>query len=212
MPIAPNLIRVAEIVMRGVIGAGGGDSVKTNFVFHYRRTAVAVNANKAALEGAFNTAIAVPIAAALNERWEASLHDVRWVDDAEDPYTSIAATELGLIVGDSLSSFEAAYLLTRTALRGRFYRGSKHFSPLSESDVGDDVWNAGCLTRLNTIATAMATPLVDSTTNTWNLCVLSRTKSQLKFNPTTVVANDVTQVIVRSNIGTMNSRKIRSIY
>ena len=126
MPIPLNQVTVAEVVMKGLIPAGVSNAVPTNFVFHYRRLAVAVNPTKAALEAIFNTTVAAPIAAALNVDWAASLHDIRWVNDAEDAYASIAATEVGAITGDRLQTFCAAYLLIRSGLRGRSFRGSKH--------------------------------------------------------------------------------------
>lgn len=212
MPIPLNQVTVAEIVMRGLIAAGGSNAVRTNFVFHYRRLATAVNPTKAALEAAFTTTVATPIAAALNVDWEASLHDVRWVNDAEDAYASITATEVGAITGDRLQTFCAAYLLLRTGLRGRSFRGSKHFGPMSESDIGDDVWNAGAITRLDAIGTALASTLTDSTGNQWKLTLLSRKKSQLTSNPTTLVTNDVTQILTRASIGTMRGRKVESVY
>jgi hypothetical protein len=125
---------------------------------------------------------------------------------------SVTATEVGAITGDRLQTFAAAFLLMRTGLRGRQFRGSKHFGPMSESDIGDDVFNAGCLARLATIATAMLATLTDTTGNQWKLTVLSRTLSQLQFNPTTVVTNDVTQILVRESVGTMRGRKVESVY
>lgn len=212
MPIPLNQVTVAEIVMRGLIAAGGSNAVRTNFVFHYRRLAVSVDPTKTALNTIFTTDIATPVAAALNVDWAASLHDIRWVNDATDAYASFTATEVGAITGDRLQTFVAAYLLMRTGLRGRNYRGSKHLGPMSESDIGDDVFNAGCLTRLTTIATALGTTLTDSTGNQWKLTLLSRNLSQLKVNPTTVTTNDVTSILVRESVGTMRGRKVESVY
>jgi len=212
MPIALNLVNTAEIVMKGLIAAGGSNAVPTAFVFHYRRLAVSVDPTKAALNTIFTSTVAAPIAAALNVDWAGTLHDIRWVNDATDQYASFTATEVGAITGDRLSSFTAAYILLRTGLRGRKFRGSKHFGPMSESDIGDDVYLAGTLTRLNTILTAMLTTLTDSTGNQWKLCILSRSLSQLVNNPTTVVTNDVTQGLVRASIGTMRGRKVTSVY
>lgn len=212
MPIPLNQITTVEIVMRGLIAAGGSNAVRTNFVFHYRRLATAVNPTKAAFEAIFNTSVAAPIAAALNTDWAANLHDVRWLNDATDQYQSFTATEVGAITGDRLQTFCAAYLLMRTGLRGRSFRGSKHFGPMSESDIGDDVFNAGCLTRLATIATAMGGTLTDTTGNQWVQTLLSRKLSQLTFNSTTVTTNDVTQILPRETVGTMRGRKVQSVY
>jgi hypothetical protein len=212
MPIPLNQVRVAEIVLRGQIAAGGSDAVNTAFVFHYRRNTVSVDPVKTALNTAFNAGPAAKIALALNEGWSASLHDIRWLNDAEDPYVSITATEVGAVTGDRLPSDDAVFLLARTALRGRRFKGGKHLAPFSESDIGDDVINAGAITRCTTICTALTTPLTDSTGNVWNFCIVSRKLSQLKTNPTTVISNDVTQMLVNARIGTMLRRKVRSVY
>lgn len=212
MPIPDNQKIVAEIVMRGEAAAGGVDAVKMNFVFRFRRQAVAVAPSKSLLEAAFQTNIALPILAALNVRYTQSITDVRWLNDAQDPYQSFIRAVAGSITGDSLSTFQAAYLLHRTALRGKSYRGSKHLAPMSESDVGDDVWNAGCLTRLATINTALLAGFTDTTTNSWTYAIVAGEVSQLKFNPTTVVWEDVTQALVNTRIGSMRSRQVRSSY
>lgn len=212
MPIPTNQIRVAEIVLRGNIAAGGSDAVNTAFVFHYRRIAVTVDPVKAALNNAFTAGPAAAIAAALNVGWSAALHDIRWLNDAEDPYLSISGSEVGAITGDRLPSDDAVFLLFRTALRGRKFKGGKHLAPFSESDIGADVLNAGAITRAEAICTALTTPLTDSTGNIWNFCIVSRTSSILRTNPTTVVSNDVTQALVNSRIGTMLRRKVRSVY
>lgn len=212
MPIPLNQVTVAEIVMRGLIAAGGSNAVRTNFVFHYRRLAVAVDPTKAALNTIFQSTVGDVIALALNVDWAGSLNDVRWVNDAQDAYASITSTAVGAVTGDRLQTFCSAYHLLRTGLRGRSFRGSKHWGPMSESDIGDDVFNAGALIRLNAIGTALATTLTDSTGNQWKLTLLSKKLSQLTANPTTVTVNDITQVITRETVGTMRGRKVESVY
>jgi len=212
MPIPLNQVNRAEIVLRGLIAAGGSDAIRTDFTFHYRRTATSVDPVKSALNNAFTAGPAAAIAAALNISWEATVHDIRWLNDAEDPYLSISASEVGAITGDRLPSDDAVFLLFRTALRGRRFKGGKHLAPFSESDIGNDVLNAGAITRCNTIVTALLTPLTDSTGNIWNYTIVSRFLSQLRTNPTTVISNDVTQGLVNQRIGTMLNRKVRSVY
>lgn len=215
MPIPLNQVNVAEISVKGKMDSGGSDAVNTNFIFHYRRTATAVDPDKTALKVIFKSSVLSVIILALNQRWNASLIDIRWVNDATDPYLSISDTSQGAIAGDSLQSDDSAYLLHRTSLRGRKYRGSKHLAPLSESDVttpDEDIWNAACLTRLAAINTALLTTLTDTTGNSWKYTILSRTDSQIKVNPTTVVVNDVTSALVNKRIGRMKRRYVKSVY
>jgi len=212
MPIPLAQVTVAEFVLRGLIAAGGSNSVPTATVFHFRRLATSVDPTKAALNTIITTNVVAPIAAALNVDWSGTLQDIRWVNDVTDPYVSFVSSAVGAITGDRLQTFAAAYLLLRTGLRGREYKGSKHLGPMSESDIGDDVFNAGCLARLDTIAAALVSTHTDSTGNQWRLTLLSRKFSQLEANPTTVFTNDVTQVLRRETIGTMRGRRVTHVY
>jgi len=216
MPIPLNQVNVVEIQMRGLIDGGPAGSVRTNFVFHFRRTAVVIDPAKASINTAFLGAISAPIAAALNVDWEGRINAIRYVDDALDAPVEFTNSDVGAITGDRLSSFASAYLLMRTAIRGRFYRGAKHLGPFSESDVTHatscDIFNAGAITRLTTICTAILGGFTDSTGNVWVPSILSRTKSQLQFNPTTVVANDVTQILPNTRVGSEIRRKVKSLY
>lgn len=216
MPIPMNQVTVVEVQKRGIITGGGAGEVRTSFVFHFRRLAVAVDPTKTGVNNAFETAIGAVIAAALNEDWDATTNTVRWVNDALDAPAEFSVTQSGAITGDRLASFATAYMLMRTAVRGREYRGSKHFGPFSESDVthatGCDIYNAGAMTRLNAIGTAVGSGFTDATGNNWVPCILSRKLSVLTENPTTVVTNDVTQCLVNQRVGTENRRKAPSLY
>ncbi len=214
MPIPSNQINVAEVSLKGAMDSGGGNIVNTNFLFHYRRLGVANPPDKTTLKTGFVAGVGAAIAAALNVRWNASFVDIRWLNDATDPYTSFTSTLAGAITGDSLSSFEAAYLLLRTSLRGKSYRGSKHLGPMSESDItttDEDLWNTGALTRLTTICTAILTDIITAD-NTWRSTVVSKSLSQLTVNPTSVIATDVVAAIPRKSVGSMIRRKIKSVY
>lgn len=216
MPIPQNQILSAEINVQGLIAAAGSNSIQTNFIFHYRRTTVAVAPNKANLKTAFLAAIlGTTIGPALNNTWTAQFIRIRFPNDAQDMYTDFSDSTTGSITGDRMASEDSAYMRYRTNLRGKSYRGSKHFGPMSESDStsgSEDLFNAACLTRLAAINTALLTPLTDSDGNIWNFAILSRKLSQLKTNPTTVVINDVTAAAVNKRVGSMLGRKVLSVY
>jgi hypothetical protein len=215
MAIPDNQKIVAEIAMKGLISAGGSGSVNTNFLFHYRRTSVVNVPSKTALDTAFQAAHAAPIIAALNARWSQKTNDVRWVNDALDQPLTIVHVNAGAIAGDSLASHIAVYVLFRTGIRGRSFRGSKHFGPFSEGDVtaaGDDILNAAAIARLATITSALITPLVDANGNTWNLAVLSRVLSVITPNPTTIVTTDVSSILTNKRVANMKRRQVASVY
>jgi len=216
MAIPLNEVTVAEIQLRGIITGGGAGEIRTSFVFHFRRLATAIDPTKTAINTAFQANISASIAAALNVDWSATTNTVRYIQDALDAPTEFANADDGAITGDRLQSYASAYLLMRSAVRGRFYRGSKHLGPFSESDVthatGCDIFNAGAVTRLQTICTDILAGFTDATLNVWVPCILSRAKSQLTENPTTVVTNDVVQILPNQRLGTEIRRKAPSLY
>jgi hypothetical protein len=215
MAIPDNQVIHAEVIMHGLIASGGSNAVRTQFVFHYRRIATVVAPSKAALATAFQAGPGAAIVAALNARWSEQTVSVRWLNDALDQAVPFTNVNVGAIAGDSLASHIAAFILFRTGIKGRSYRGGKHLGPFSESDVtaaGDDVFNAGCVGRLTTINSALAAPLTDSTPNTWKLSIYSRTLSQYRTNPTTIVANDVATILTNKRVANMKRRQVASVY
>jgi len=181
MPALVGPIRHAEVIIYGIIGASGSNSKNTVNVFQFRRTSVSVNPSKANLNTAFQAGIGAALLAALNLGWTHQRNTIRWLNDAEDAPTDFVVNQPGLVAGDRMSSIASVYLRMRTALRGRNYRGSKHFGPLSESDTttaGSDVLNAAAIVRWQAVRLAMATQIVTAEGNNWNLEVVSRNLTQ----------------------------------
>lgn len=215
MPIAANQIRVAETHILGISAAAGSGARFSNFTFHWRRTTVSNVPAKVPLEAIFQTSIVVPLAAALNVRWLQTGNTVRWIDDAQDPPLAVVRALPGLVAGDSMTSFNAAFLLFRTTLRGKNYRGGKHLFPMSEADTTlatEDIFNAAALARLTTLANAIMAGFTDTNGNIWVPVVLSRKLSPMRTNPTTITTTDITQVSINKRVGRMKHRETRSIY
>lgn len=215
MPIPSNQITVAEIQMFGQINAGGSNTHNTVTTFHYRRTAVSPPLSKAALEAAWQAAVGIKIVDALNVKWTQLRNHVRWINDATDPPFEVSEPNIGVVAGDAMTQHCALFILFRTALRGKSYRGGIHLGALSEADTtapAEDVLNAAALARFGAVVTALKTPIIDTGPNTWNLCILSRKGSLLQTNPTTVVTNDVTDVKPNKRIGRMRHREVASQY
>jgi len=215
MPVADNKLLHAEIICYGDIASGGSSTVRTVTTFHYRRNAVVVPANKAALDTIFQANIVVPLAAMLNNRWTQSRNTVRLINDPLDVATVFPHAAVGAIAGDSMPTEACGYLLLRTGFRGKNYRGFKRFGPMSESDATaafEDVWNAATIARITTWRTALITPLVDASPNTWTLEVISRELSQLDVVPTTVECADVNEILLNKRITRSKRRLVRSVY
>lgn len=212
MAILPSTsLTHAEVRMRGVSGAAGGGAKNFEFLTHWRRTANILPINNAHIGAAFQSAIATVICAALNIRYTESGVDVRFLDDATDAYVTTTASTPGAITGDSLADYASAVIQYKTAYRGKSGRGSGHFGPMSESDVAGDVLVTAGITNMTTIITALAAGFTDADGNVWVQQVFSRTLSQVKVNPTNVIANDVTSRLLNKTTGTMRRRKVKTV-
>lgn len=215
MPIPANQITHCEIQVFGEASSAGSSAKRFDFTFHYRRTAVVLPLVKGDIDTAFQAAIVVPLGAALNNRYTQTRNTVRFINDALDAPTDFSHAVVGAVAGDSMAVACAAYFLLKTGLRGKSYRGGKHFGPMSEADTTAataDIFNAAALARFATLSAAMLTGFTDAGGNIWIPSVLSRKKSKLKTNPTTVVANDVVSILPNKRVGWMRHRRVESVY
>jgi len=207
MPFVPILGSIAEIVAQSSQGAAGGSAKNVASVFHYRLALLVAPATKTALEAGFQAQVMVPFTNAANVRITQVQNSVRWINDAIDAPVAFARAVAGAIATDSAPGLDTVTMLLRTGNRGKSYRGSKHFAGLNEIDTTGDVLTGAGLTRWQTLQTAVAANIVDALNNVWTPTVVSRKLSQLVLNPTTVVANDVTQVLINKSVGTMRRRR-----
>jgi hypothetical protein len=215
MPVADTSKLHAEIIVYGRTASGGGGVIRTVTTFHYRRNAVVVTLDKTMLDTAFQTAIVVPMAAALNNRWTQDYNTVRMINDPLDVATLFPHAAVGGVAGDSMPTLNAAYVLMRTAFRGKSYRGFKRFGPLNEADTTaatDDIFNAAAIARYATLRTAMITPIVDASPNTWTLEVVSRLLSNFDVTPCRVESADVNEIILNKRITRSKRREVASVY
>jgi hypothetical protein len=212
MPSIPTTdISVVEIVMHGISAADTPQAKPIDNVYHFRRTTTGSPLNKVLVQNAFQTAIGDVVLAALNVRYTQVDNKVRWVNDALDLPQSFAETGPGVITGDSCQDFVAAVIQLKSGLRGRNYRGSKHYAPISESSVKGDVLAAAGITLFTTLRNAILAGFTDADTNVWVPCVLSTTLSTLNVNPTTVVTADILSCPLNTTTGTMRRRKVTTV-
>lgn len=211
MPLPANQLKNFEIVVRGTLAAAGSGITPAVSIFHYTRRTVAVNASKANLNTAFQAGPLAALLAAANARYTPNVVSIRCIDDATDVYQDFTAAGAGAIATDSLPSNETVTMLMRTGLRGRNYKGSKHFAGASEADTTGDVLTGAGLVRWQAVQSALAAALVDASPNTWDLMVFSRKLSQVKTNPTIVIVNQATQVLLNLNIGRMKTRRSKTV-
>src|SRR6266404_1990910 len=215
MPIPASSISMAEIRVFGNIASGGVQTKPTNWGFYYKRTSTVPAILKAQIDTAFQAAVVVDLGLALNVRWLQAYNTIRYIDDAQDAPSQHNHAVAGAVAGDGMPSFNTAFLLFRTGLRGKSYRGSKHFAPLSEADttIGtDDILNAAALTRFGTVKTDLLAGFTDASGNVWQLQVFAKTLSQILTNATTVVSNTVNAILINKRIGRMKRREVKSSY
>jgi len=211
MPYVPVVGSIAEVTAFGTIAAAGSSSKNVISVFHYRLGLLTAPPTKTALETRFDAIVGASMLAAFNNRYTQQQTTVRWIDDATDPPVSFARAGVGAIATDSLPTDLTVSMLLRTGLRGRNYRGSKHFPAANEADTTGDVLTGAGLVRWQTLQASVFATLVDALVNSWVPSVLSRSLSVLDTNPTTVIANDVTQVLLNKNTGTMRRRRVATV-
>jgi hypothetical protein len=197
--------------MLGTLAAGGSNAVNVASVFHYRLTAIIAPPTKNAIEAGFNAGVVAALLAAYNVRYTQTNNSVRWVDDALDAPAFIPRAGVGAIATDGMPTIDSVSFLLQTGLRGKSYRGSKHFPGVNEIDTTNDILVGAGFARWQAVQTAIQAALVDTALNTWVPSVLSRKLSVLGTNPTTVVANDVVQVLLNKNVGTMRRRRVLTV-
>lgn len=215
MQLPQAQLSTAEVIQQGTVASAGSNARVFAFVWHFKRIANLLTPDEVAVANAFMTNIGALVMAALNVRATMTGVSVRFMEDPTRTTVFTTDTTAGAITGDSMVMDDSSFLLLKTSLRGKSYRGGKHFYPMSESDTttNGDVFNAEAITRLGAIATAALAGFTDSTPNTWKLAVYSRTLSNPTLQPAaTIISNQVTSILVRKSIGDMKSRRPESVY
>lgn len=216
MPIPSNQMVNIEVHVHSIVASGGSGTRFGDFVFHYARQNPSLALpTKTQIDAAFQTAVVVPLGAALNVRFLQSRNSIRYLDDVTDGFVDFSHAVAGAVTGDSMSTILAAFALGRTGLRGKTYLAKKHYFPLSESDTTsgtDDILNAAAITRFTTLNTAWLNGFTDASGNQWLPTCFSRKLSQFKTNPTTIVAPTITSIALNKRVGSMKHRKVLSDY
>jgi len=212
MPIADNLKFDYQVTIYGSAATGGVEVKPVYNVFTFYRQSSIPAITKAALNTAFNTNVVAVLAAAMNVRWSALNVGIRCLNDPLDAEQSFANAAVGAIATDSLPLNACVTLLLRTANRGRSYKGAKHFSPANEIDTTQDILTGAGLARWQAVRDAVAASWVDANGNQWFPSVYSRTLSNPTLQPVaTIVATQVSSVLLNLNIGKMKHRSSRTI-
>lgn len=137
---------------------------------------------------------------------------IRQMDDATSaPYTinpGLGNGTVGLIA-DMVAPDLTGYFKLATALRGKNYRGSKHLSPLNETQMDQGTLNAAAITTLKAVMNAFTTGTFSDGVQNFKATVQSQNLSQTAVNPTTIIAQVVspTRCAANKTLGTQRHRR-----
>jgi len=211
MPVADSQKLTVEIVCKGVIAAGGSDVQACLNVFHYRRDNDSLPLVKGDIASQFDTDILQGFAPELSTAYSCSELLVRFLEDNLDPYASIGVTAAGVVATARAPDYECVTVRLNTNVRGRSYRGRKHFSPIAEADTDGDLIAAGRLAAWQAVRDLCRTSFVDINGNTWSPYVYSPTLSTLAGDLWTINGAAVSTAILNKTLGTIRSRKAATV-
>jgi hypothetical protein len=170
-----------------------------------------------------NAATASAVAEAFITRWNAQIPPLlqqdlqqgicygRYLDDVTYPFAAASTlSAAGSITTARLPSDVSARAQIHTNLRGKNFKGGKSFRPLPEASVvGDELTT----TAYNAFTAAMNAMLATLTVSgvTFDACIVSRTLSQLRTNPTTILGAFVNESIMNLSLGTVRGRHRKAV-
>ena len=207
----PNVIgiagskKVVQLIMKNTL-AGGPRPVSA--VFYFFRTSPGTADNKAAIGAAFLAGTYAALLAAWNVNVADGAAFIRYMDDALDAFLLVPLAGVGAIATDRLPSTNSVYMQLNTGIRGKTYRGSKKFYGLNEIDTAADLLTGAGLVRWQAVQTALVVPLTAGGETYVPAVVSFKAPTQIKTNPTNINVNQIANVVLNLDTGTMKRRKV----
>lgn len=202
---------VIELIAFGHISEAGAPIKRVSNVYHYGQAIPnPVLPDPATVITSLYSVILQNIAPLLHDDYVLDEVTGRWLDQTTNPQSLSTLAAPGVKTGDRLPAYATVCFQLHTNVRGRSYRGSKHYGPIAEADTTADQLAAGVLPAW----TNMKNNLLQSFTIGGQVLVpvvLSRTKSQLQKDPVTISAAAVTSVILNLTLGTLKKRKEKTV-
>jgi hypothetical protein len=202
MPVMTNVI---EIVMQGQATSTSGGLKNIWNVFHYRLSAGTMDPITQILSQ-FETQVFSFVIANLSASYTLVAMLGRVMDDVTNQYIGLGESVVGGKVGAKLPNLCAVVMPMKGAQRGKNYRGSKHFGPIPEADQVGDELSPTAAAAWQTVVPKIQNPFT-FTTQTYQPIILSRSLSQLKVNPPSLIGSDLYTVLLNKTIGSMRKRK-----
>lgn len=211
MPVPDSKKMTVEIVCKGTIAAAGAGVKPCLNVFHYRRDSNTNPLSKTNVASKFDASILSNIVPVLHADYSCLELLTRFIEDNLDAYQSDVVAEVGGVAGDRAPDYECVTFQLKTNVRGRNYRGSKHFSPIAEADTDGDVIDAAALANWQALKVLLGSSFADADGNNWSPFVWSRSLSTLAGDLWTIVGATVNNVVLNKTLGTVRSRKTATI-
>jgi hypothetical protein len=205
------LNNVAELIIQATLPTTGSGTKNIYNVFHYvSRPGTPLPI--VTVINQFNSQVEAALAAQLSVDYVYVTTIGRYLDDATVQYSTSAVNGVsGAVALPRLPTDVAIVMPLRCVQRGKNFRGSKHFSGIPTATVTKDEINVGSIAAWNAIAAAILLPINPGGGPALDPCVVSRSLSQTKTNPTLILGSLVNAVLVNKTIGTMRHRKERTV-
>jgi len=211
MSLPTPITNVVEISVQGSVLETGGTTRNVFNIFHYYQ-----NPNQPSPPSAITVAnafIAGPWAAvlALLSIGYVGVQTVaRYLDSANNAYSAGNPPGTGALALPRQPAQQAVVALFRTAIRGKSFRGSKHFGPLATAAVTGDEIAAASVAAWQAAMTGLVANITAGG-QTYTPCVVSKTLSQLRVDPTTIIGAAKLTALTNKTIGTMRHRKEKTV-
>ncbi len=218
MPIPDASKFTVEIDLQGTISPEGSQTYTTMTIFRYRRNTGAPVFDKSDIAFHFETTLVTEFAALLNHTYALDFIRVRCMEDPSDPFLDVVpagAPVVGAIAGDRMPPDNVAFILKKTAYRGKHYRGGSWLSPMSESDTTAgtaDLFNAAALTRLNAYAAKLDDNFTDTAGNVWTPIIAQMSLIDDSTVPWIVPYSPIVQAIPKKSVSRLKTRTPRRVY
>lgn len=211
MPVADADKLVVQIVTKGVIATGGSDVQACLNVFNYVRDNNSNPLSKTNIASKFDTIIFQNYVGELHTSYTCDELLVRFLNDNLDPYLSVPVTAAGAVATARAPDYECVTIRLNSNVRGRNYRGRKHFSPIAEADTDGDVIAAARLAAWQAVRDLMAASFGDVDGNTWFPFIYSPSLSTLAGDLWDIKGAAVNGVVLNKTLGTIRSRKAATV-
>lgn len=208
----PPLHNLVAVVVKGHSTAADPASPNIFNTFFYARSATTLPATKPSFMTAWLSAVNAVIYPLMSVNYVQDYVQVRFQDDALDAWYAVTSgLTNGAVTGDIVPSLMNVSVRLETGIRGKSYRGSKHFGPIAKSQTLLDQLNSSAVTAWTTAIACLIANVTDGLGNVWAPVCLSRQPPyQMKVNPTSASWNTYTTAVLNVDLGRQKKRGQRA--